>query len=255
MPAFTALAYTRKFKFRPCCLRLSYCALLPTIRGFHDSVGYSRLFDGKTAIDTPLSKNLIWAVGQPKKIYIDLEFLEILPLREFKNGMVEVIKVPTTSSEEELCALEEHTEKIMNSAYRVPQPDLSFINNQHILNLSNPTVPTVLHGECVAVGMVEEAELTCHLEIPDHVAVPRITKCIAAYGLPVSLEDPIITNLVNGRQYPVEQILFFVSLDKNNDGPSKKVVLLSAVGSTYEQQASVFSNEKILDVFQGGNWI
>jgi pentafunctional AROM polypeptide len=46
-----------------------------------------------------------------------------------------------------------------------------------------------------------------------------------------------------------------MSLDKNNDGPSTKVVLLSAVGSTHEQQASVVSNEKIVDVFQDANWI
>lgn len=48
---------------------------------------------GKTAIDTPNGKNLIGAFWQPQRIYIDLEFLDSLPARQFTNGMAEVIKV------------------------------------------------------------------------------------------------------------------------------------------------------------------
>jgi pentafunctional AROM polypeptide len=48
---------------------------------------------GKTAIDTPLGKNLVGAIWQPTRIYIDLNFLNTLPEREFINGMAEVIKV------------------------------------------------------------------------------------------------------------------------------------------------------------------
>lgn len=48
---------------------------------------------GKTAIDTPKGKNLIGAFWQPKRIYIDMDFLDTIPQREFINGMAEVIKV------------------------------------------------------------------------------------------------------------------------------------------------------------------
>jgi len=48
---------------------------------------------GKTAIDVPEGKNLIGAFHQPERIYIDLDFLNSLPEREFINGMAEVIKV------------------------------------------------------------------------------------------------------------------------------------------------------------------
>lgn len=48
---------------------------------------------GKTAIDTPAGKNLIGAFWQPSRIYIDLNFLNSLPTREFINGMAEVVKV------------------------------------------------------------------------------------------------------------------------------------------------------------------
>ena len=57
---------------------------------------------GKTAIDTPLGKNFIGAFWQPKRIYIDLNFLETLPKREFINGMAEVIKVPNPQFKSDL---------------------------------------------------------------------------------------------------------------------------------------------------------
>ena len=52
---------------------------------------------GKTAIDTEAGKNLIGAFWQPARIYIDLQFLNTLPAREFINGFAEVIKVCITS--------------------------------------------------------------------------------------------------------------------------------------------------------------
>ena len=53
---------------------------------------------GKTAVDTPAGKNLIGAFWQPSRIYIDLDFLNSLPSREFVNGMAEVIKVGRLST-------------------------------------------------------------------------------------------------------------------------------------------------------------
>jgi hypothetical protein len=51
---------------------------------------------GKTAIDVPAGKNLIGAFWQPKRIFIDVNFLSTLPEREFANGMAELIKVRTS---------------------------------------------------------------------------------------------------------------------------------------------------------------
>ena len=48
---------------------------------------------GKTAIDTAAGKNLVGAFWQPQRIYIDLQFLNSLPTREFINGLAEIIKV------------------------------------------------------------------------------------------------------------------------------------------------------------------
>ncbi|KAL2844198.1 EPSP synthase-domain-containing protein [Aspergillus pseudodeflectus] len=237
---------------------------------------------GKTAIDTPLGKNLIGAIWQPTKIYIDLEFLETLPVREFINGMAEVIKTAAISSEEEFTALETNAETILKAVRQDIKPGqhrfkgLEEILKARILasarhkafvvsaderegglrNLLNwghsighaieaILTPQILHGECVAIGMVKEAELARHLGILKGVAVSRIVKCLAAYGLPTSLKDARIRKLTAGKHCSVDQLMFNMALDKKNDGPKKKIVLLSAIGRTYEPRASVVANEEI----------
>ncbi|KAE8153891.1 Shikimate dehydrogenase [Aspergillus avenaceus] len=237
---------------------------------------------GKTAIDTPLGKNLIGAIWQPSRIYIDLEFLETLPTREFINGMAEVIKTAAISSEEEFTALEDNAEAILSAVRRVVKPGQSRFEGiedilkarilasarhkayvvsaderegglRNLLNWGHSIghaieailTPQILHGECVAIGMVKEAELARHLGILKGVAVARIVKCLAAYGLPTSLKDARIRKLTAGKHCAVDQLLFNMALDKKNDGPKKKIVLLSAIGRTYEPKASVVPNEDI----------
>ncbi|KKK24642.1 hypothetical protein P175DRAFT_0499637 [Aspergillus ochraceoroseus IBT 24754] len=237
---------------------------------------------GKTAIDTPLGKNLIGAIWQPTRIYIDLEFLETLPVREFINGMAEVIKTAAISSEEEFTALEDHAETILEAVRRDLKPGQhrfkgieeilkarilasarhkafvvsaderegglrNLLNWGHSIGHAIEAIltPQILHGECVAIGMVKEAELARHLGILKGVAVSRIVKCLTAYGLPTSLKDARIRKLTAGKHCSVDQLLFNMALDKKNDGPKKKVVLLSAIGRTYEPRASVVANEDI----------
>ncbi|KAL2855889.1 EPSP synthase-domain-containing protein [Aspergillus pseudoustus] len=237
---------------------------------------------GKTAIDTPLGKNLIGAIWQPTKIYIDLEFLETLPVREFINGMAEVIKTAAISSEEEFTALEDNAETILKAvrqdinpgqhrfrglektlkarilasarhkAYVVSADERegglrNLLNWGHSIGHAIEAIltPQILHGECVAIGMVKEAELARHLGILKGVGVSRIVKCLAAYGLPTSLKDARIRKLTAGKHCSVDQLMFNMALDKKNDGPKKKIVLLSAIGRTYEPHASVVANEEI----------
>ena len=93
--------------------------------------------------------------------------------------------------------------------------------------------------------MVKEAELARYLGILKPVGVSRIVKCLASYGLPTSLKDARIRKLSAGKRCPVEKLIEFMAVDKKNDGPMKKVVLLSAIGRTHEPRASVVSNEQL----------
>ena len=237
---------------------------------------------GKTAIDTPLGKNLVGAIWQPQRIYIDLDFLGTLPRRELINGMAEVIKTAAISDEEEFIALERNAERIMaavnadisQGASRFKDIEVILIRFisasakfkaevvtideretglRNLLNFGHSIghameaflTPQVLHGECVAIGMIKEAELSRYLGILSGVAVGRLQKCLTAYGLPTRLDDEKIRKLSGGKVCTVDGMLKKMGVDKKNDGAKKKVVLLSAIGRTHEQKASVVSDSDL----------
>jgi pentafunctional AROM polypeptide len=234
---------------------------------------------GKTAIDTPLGKNLIGAIWQPQRIYIDLDFLGTLPRRELINGMAEVIKTASISEEEEFIALERNAERVMAAVnadisqgaarfkdieailIRIISASAKFKAHvvtideretglRNLLNFGHSIghameaflTPQLLHGECVAIGMIKEAELSRHLGILSGVAVGRLQKCLTAYGLPTRLDDEKVRKLSGGKVCTVDGMLKKMGVDKKNDGAKKKVVLLSAIGRTHEQKASVVSD-------------
>lgn len=234
---------------------------------------------GKTAVDTPMGKNLIGAFWQPRRIYIDLDFLETLPSREFINGMAEVIKTAAIWNEAEFIALESSADDIL-ACVRSRAPDrfrpirdilrqvvlasarvkAEIVSNderesglRNLVNFGHSIghgieailTPQLLHGEAVAIGMVKEAELARFLGVLRPHAVARLVKCIAAYDLPTSLADKRIVKLTAGKQCPVEDILRKMSIDKKNDTGQKKIVLLSAIGRTHELRATAVDDRSI----------
>ncbi|KAL4244452.1 Pentafunctional AROM polypeptide [Abortiporus biennis] len=105
--------------------------------------------------------------------------------------------------------------------------------------------PTILHGECVSVGMILEAEIARQMGVLSQVAVGRLTRCLKAYNLPVSLSDPRLARLPAARSLTVDNLLDIMKVDKKNSGPQKKIVILSRIGATYEQKATVIPDKVI----------
>lgn len=105
--------------------------------------------------------------------------------------------------------------------------------------------PQILHGECVAIGMVKEAELARYLGVLDPSAVARLSKCIASYGLPTSLADKTVRKRSANKHCPVDELIKIMAVDKKNSGAQKKVVLLSGIGRTYEKKASSVADRDI----------
>ncbi|KAL8668396.1 MAG: hypothetical protein Q9168_006972 [Polycauliona sp. 1 TL-2023] len=237
---------------------------------------------GKTAIDTPTGKNLIGAFWQPSKIYIDLNFLNTLPTREFINGMAEVIKTAAIWDEEEFERLEANANKVMAAIRTPPEVGdrrLSSIRSiikslvlgsvkvkahvvsaderegglRNLLNFGHSIghayegilTPQILHGECVSIGMVLEAALARHLGVLDGGAVARLAKCLSSYGLPVSSSDPVVQRRSANKDCTVNQLFSVMGADKKNDGKKKRIVLLAAIGRTHERQATVVSDRDI----------
>lgn len=105
--------------------------------------------------------------------------------------------------------------------------------------------PQILHGECVAIGMVKEAELARYLGVLAPGAVARLTKCIASYDLPTSLNDKLVRKRSANKHCAVDELISIMAVDKKNDGQKKKIVLLAGIGRTYEKKASVVADRDI----------
>ncbi|KAE9402614.1 Shikimate dehydrogenase [Gymnopus androsaceus JB14] len=105
--------------------------------------------------------------------------------------------------------------------------------------------PTILHGECVSIGMILEAELSRQMGILSQVSVGRLARCLKAYNLPVSLADPRIANLPSAKLITIDRLLDIMRVDKKNQGADKKIVILSKIGATYEQKATTVPDHLI----------
>lgn len=86
--------------------------------------------------------------------------------------------------------------------------------------------------------MILEAEVSRQMGVLGQVGVGRLTRCLRAYNLPVSLSDPRISRVPASRLLTVEKLLDVMRIDKKNSGPMKKIVILSRIGATYEQKAT-----------------
>ena len=235
---------------------------------------------GKTAIDTPEGKNLVGAFHQPERIYMDLDFLKTLPAREFINGMAEVIKTAAIWDETEFSDLEHYADDI-TTAINDPETEnrLEKVKDRlksvilgsakvkahvvsadekegglrNLLNFGHSIghayegilAPQILHGECVAIGMVLEAQLARYLGVLKSSAISRLIACLKSYGLPVSSLDPTVQARSNRKHCSVDNLLSIMAVDKKNRGNQKRIVLLSKIGQTHEKAASIVADKHI----------
>jgi pentafunctional AROM polypeptide len=109
----------------------------------------------------------------------------------------------------------------------------------------------MLHGECVAVGMILEAELARQMGVLSQVALGRLARCLRAYNLPVTLADPRITALPASRTLSVDLLLDIMRIDKKNSGNEKRIVILSRIGATLEKKATAVPDEVIVKTLAG----
>lgn len=227
---------------------------------------------GKTAIDTPLGKNFIGAFHQPQYVFIDVSFLETLPSRQFINGMAEVVKTAAIWNETEFTRLENFAKEfievvtaktidlssikddiiktVLESARvkaEVVSSDEKELGLRNLLNFGHTIghaieavlTPEALHGECVSIGMILEAELSRYLGILSPVAVARLSKCLASYKLPINIDESFFLKIVGNKRNNInlDILLKKMSIDKKNDGSKIRCVLLESIGKCHQLKA------------------
>jgi pentafunctional AROM polypeptide len=99
--------------------------------------------------------------------------------------------------------------------------------------------------------MILEAEIARQMGVLSQTALGRLTRCLKNYKLPVSMLDPRIANLPASKLLTIERLLDIMKVDKKNSGSDKKIVILSSIGKTYEQKATVIPDAQITKVLAG----
>ena len=201
---------------------------------------------GKTAVNHHQGKNLIGAFHQPRLVVIDMNTLRTLSQREFAAGMAEVIKHGIIEDagffgflEEEMDALLRMEPAAVETAVAascrikaaVVEQDEREDDRRAILNFGHTIGHALesftgyerfLHGEAVAIGMIQAAALSAGQGLCSAAELGRIEALLRRAGLPWRLpEDIALEDLVAG-----------MALDKKSHAGKIKFVLCEGIGRT-----------------------
>ena len=166
---------------------------------------------GKTGVDFEGCKNMVGAFYQPSLVYININALRTLPDRELKSGMAEVIKHGLirdsdfyeyiSSNIDKIYSFDENTLAYMTKMNctikgNVVEQDeregglRAILNFGHTIGHAIECVSgfTMLHGECVSVGMVGAYKLAHKMGMTDEDTVGRIEASLRKAGLPVKAQ-------------------------------------------------------------------
>ncbi len=218
---------------------------------------------GKTAVNHEHGKNLIGAFHQPRLVVIDLDTLRTLPRREYAAGMAEVIKYGIIEDaaffvflEQEMDALLRIDANAVEHAVatscrikaRVVEQDERETDRRAILNFGHTIGHALeaftgyerfLHGEAVAVGMIQAAALSAGQGLCSAAELRRIEALVRRADLPWRIPDDIA----------LEDLIAGMALDKKSHAGKIKFVLCEGIGGTRFQW---FSPEEIVRELASG---
>lgn len=196
----------------------------------------------KTGVDLDNLKNLIGLFANPDMVLIDTAYLTTLPKREFNSGLAEIVKYGLTFDAElleKIWTFDQHnTDTLQEVIYtsvqiknKVVLEDFKENGLRKTLNyghtvghaiesfyLKSNDLPTLLHGEAIAIGMVVEAYLSHKKYGFDRTILERLKNwAIATYG----------KTELHKEHY--SRFLSLMQHDKKNEQGTVKYVLLKAV--------------------------
>ena len=188
---------------------------------------------GKTGIDLDGVKNIVGTFSQPKKVLIDPDLLATLPPRQVAAGHAEIVKAGLIA-DAELFSLYESGEVDVAEALRrallvkkrVVEEDeregglRRILNFGHTLGHGIESVTGLLHGECVALGMIPMCSPAVRA---------RLIPVLARLGLPTAVSadpDKVYAALLHDKKAAGGKI---VSVVVEEVGACKQIALSPAL--------------------------
>ena len=202
---------------------------------------------GKVAIDFMGVKNIVGAFYQPKCVVIDPCVLKTLDKRQLSSGIAESIKMAATF-DKELFELLETTENFYEDADKIIEGSLKIKRDvvekdpkekglRRVLNFghtvghaieSHANLNELLHGECVALGMIPMASNNIR---------DRLIAVLKKYSLPTSID------------YTGDSLISYILHDKKMSGDEITAVFCNEIG-TFEMKR--IKAEEIMKYIDGG---
>lgn len=228
LTGFTAATYLRGIRFFQ--VPTSLLAMVDS------SIG------GKTGVDFFAYKNMVGAFYMPSGVYMNLSTLHTLSEKEYISGMGEIIKHGLIKDAKYYHWLKSCVKQIKNRDYEVILPmvkqsceikrevvehDPKEQGERALLNFGHSIGHAVeklmnfklLHGECVAIGMVGAAYISMQRNWISKEEFEDISATIESYDLPTTISD-----------LSADDILSVMSKDKKVDAGTIKFVLLQRIG-------------------------
>jgi 3-dehydroquinate synthase len=202
---------------------------------------------GKTGVDTVAGKNLVGAFHAPRAVVIDQMVLASLPIRELRAGAAEALKHGAIADApyfdrcvEVLPALLEaggtHSPamgRLIAGSIGIKEHIVSqdaregglrkTLNFGHTVGHAVETLSgySLLHGECVAIGMAVESRIAERLRVATPGTAARIESALARTGLPVTVPSDM----------PSADIVTLTHGDKKRRGARIEYALPRAIGA------------------------
>lgn len=197
---------------------------------------------GKVGVDYAQHKNMVGAFYQPQLVYTNIETLRTLPKREFISGVAEVLKHALIKNKDFYDYLLEKKDKILEQdentllemtyfscrvKCHVVEEDVKELGIRKILNfghtighaLETESKFSILHGECVAYGMVMSAYISFKKGMITKEVLHEVEQLCRSYGLLEPLGE-----------YSKEAIVRHVLYDKKKAYGKISFILLEAIG-------------------------
>ena len=200
---------------------------------------------GKTGVDFRGYKNMVGAFYMPELVYVNVSALNSLDKRQLSSGMGEIIKHGFIYDNSYCEWLQNHKNEVLSlqtgamtdMIYRSQEIKKYVVENdpkekgiRAHLNFGHTIGHAIekhlnfrlLHGECVALGMVAASYISFLRGNLSEADICSIEALIAAYGLPVRYNS-----LRN------EEVIENCFHDKKKEGNSIRFVLLKSIGTCY----------------------
>ena len=202
---------------------------------------------GKTGVDFAQYKNMVGAFHMPRLVYTNVSVLKELDERQFASGFAEVMKHGLIKDKkyyawliENMYEIDDRDPEILKEMiYKscaikkdvvekdpTEQGERALLNFGHTIGhgIEKASHFSLLHGECVALGCIAAANISCMHGLIGQDEYLEIRDMFVPFGLPIALR---------GIPFRAGDVVENTKSDKKNASGTLRFILLKRLGNAF----------------------